>query len=81
MRRDEEIDKELRFHIDSRVDDLVASGVAPDEARRRARLELGGLRQTEEAVCDQDSWRFLENALRDVRFGPRARCGAPRPLP
>jgi putative ABC transport system permease protein len=77
MRRDEEIDKELRFHIDSRLDDLVAAGVAPDEARRRARLEFGGVRQTEEAVRDQSSWRFLENSLRDVRFAARSLRRAP----
>jgi hypothetical protein len=33
MRRDEELDKELRFQIDARINDLVASGVTPEEAR------------------------------------------------
>ena len=38
MRGDDEIDRELRFHIDARIDDLIASGMAPDEARRHARV-------------------------------------------
>jgi predicted permease len=77
MSHDDEVDKELRFHIDSRIDDLIASGVAPDEARRRARLEFGGVRQTQEAVRDQDPWRFLENAMRDVCFAARSLRRAP----
>jgi putative ABC transport system permease protein len=77
MRRHDEIDKELRFHIDARVDDLIASGMAPDEARRHARLEFGGEVQVKEALRDQDSWRFLENLLRDVRFAGRSLRRAP----
>jgi len=72
MRGDDEIDRELRFHIDARIDDLIASGMAPDEARRHARVEFGGEVQVKEALHDQDSWRFLENLLRDVRFGSRS---------
>ena len=62
----------MRFHIDARIDDLVASGMAPDEARRQARLEFGGEVQVKEALHDQDSWRFLDNLLRDVRFAGRS---------
>ena len=36
MKRDDELDRELRFHIDARIDDLVAEGVTVEEARRRA---------------------------------------------
>jgi hypothetical protein len=35
MRREDEIEKELQFHIDERTDDLLAAGIAPDEARRQ----------------------------------------------
>jgi putative ABC transport system permease protein len=77
MRGDDEIDKELRFHIDTRIDDLVASGMAPDEARRHARLEFGGAVQVKEALHDQDSWRFLDNLLRDVRYAARSLRRAP----
>jgi predicted permease len=77
MSHDEELDKELRFHVDARVDDLIASGMAPDEARRHARLEFGGEVQVKEALRDQDSWRFLEHLLRDVRFAGRSLRRAP----
>jgi hypothetical protein len=45
MRRDDDLDKELRFHIASRIEDLVAGGLTPEEARRQTRLEFGGVTQ------------------------------------
>jgi len=35
--------EELRFHIEQYTDDLMRSGVSREEARRRARMEFGGL--------------------------------------
>src|SRR5215468_6985068 len=40
---DRELDAELRFHIESRVEHFVRSGVRPAEARRRANLEFGSV--------------------------------------
>jgi hypothetical protein len=54
MHRDDPIDKELRFHIDPRVDDLVASGITVDQAR----LELGGVIQTKEGIIALALQRF-----------------------
>ena len=36
--RDSDLDAELRYHVDRRIDDHVASGFTPAEARRRVRL-------------------------------------------
>src|SRR5712691_8811561 len=40
--------EELRFHIAQYTEDLVRSGVSPEEARRRARMELGGINTVKE---------------------------------
>lgn len=72
MQREDDIDKELQFHVNQRVADYIASGVTPAEARRRAALEFGGVTQTKEAIRDQDSWRVLDNMLRDLRFAIRS---------
>src|SRR5882672_10966442 len=72
MHRDDDIDKELQFHVDQRVADYIASGLTPAEARRRAALEFGGVTQTKEAIRDQDSWRVLDSVLRDLRFAIRS---------
>jgi hypothetical protein len=38
---EEQLEKELRFHLDQNTADLIARGYLPDEARRQARLTLG----------------------------------------
>ena len=43
-----ELDEELRAHLDRQVEKFVQSGMYPEEARRRARIELGGLDQVKE---------------------------------
>ena len=40
-RLEAQLERELQFHLDQHVADLVATGVDPAEARRRARLALG----------------------------------------
>ena len=72
MRRDDDIDKEVQFHVDRRAADYMAAGLTPAEARRRAVLEFGGVTQTKEAIRDQDSWRVLDNVLCDLRFAIRS---------
>jgi hypothetical protein len=42
-RAERQLNKELRFHLEQQIADYVAAGMTPEEARRRARLEFGGL--------------------------------------
>src|SRR5258706_7770588 len=73
-RRDLEsgLDRELRYHIDRRVCDLMQSGLAESEARRRATLELGGLTRVREEVRDVWLTRWLRDFLNDLRFSARS---------
>ena len=43
-----EMDEELRTAVAQRAEDLVARGLAPDEAERRARAELGAVASVKE---------------------------------
>src|SRR6266568_1391143 len=65
------LDAELRFHLEHRIADLVAAGMAPEEARHRARLEFGGLDQVKEECRDVGAAHFLETLAQDVRYGLR----------
>jgi predicted permease len=64
------LDKELRYHFERLVRDAVAEGVDPDEARRRARLEFGGLEQVKDDCRDIRS-RWLEDFAKDLRYAAR----------
>jgi hypothetical protein len=51
-RLEQDVDRELRYHMDRRVEDLMKDGLSEAETRRQARLELGGVPQVHEAVRD-----------------------------
>jgi predicted permease len=70
-RTERQLDAELRFHVDQQIADYVASGMTPEEARRRARLEFGGLDQVKEQCRDVGAARFIETLIQDVRYGLR----------
>ncbi len=65
------LDAELRFHLEQRVADLVAAGMTPEEARRRARLEFGGIDQVKEECRDVGISHIIETFLQDIRYGLR----------
>src|SRR5215472_4033250 len=68
---DQELDDELRDHVEQRTNEYVAQGMAQEEAHRRARLDLGGIEQTKENCRDARRVRVIETTLQDVRFGMR----------
>src|SRR5215472_17850995 len=68
---DEQLEKELGFHLEQHTADLIAQGYTPDEARRQARLSLGGLAQVEEACREARETRWLEDLLQDLRYAIR----------
>jgi predicted permease len=71
------LDRELLYHVDRRVSDLVLSGVPEGEARRQAILELGGLTQVREEVRDVWLTRWLRDFVYDLRFSMRSFLHSP----
>jgi putative ABC transport system permease protein len=70
-KQEEELEKELRFHLEQHTSDLIAQGLDPEEARRQARLALGGPEQVKEQCRDARGTRWLEDLLQDLRYGLR----------
>ena len=68
---DEQLEQELRFHLEQHTADLTARGINPEEARRRARLTLGGKQQVKEQCRDARGTRWLEDLWQDVRYALR----------
>src|SRR4051794_38480756 len=65
-----ELSSELRFHLDQRTAELQREGLAADEARRQARLELGA-ESVREACRDARGTLWVESTIHDVRFSSR----------
>ena len=67
-----QLDKELRFHVEEQTARLMADGVDPSEARRQARLEVGGPEQVKEFCRDARGTRWLEDLWQDFRYALRS---------
>ena len=70
-KHEEELEKELRFHLEQHTSDLIAQGHSPEEARRQSRLALGGPEQVKEKCRDERGTRWLGDLLQDLRYGVR----------
>jgi putative ABC transport system permease protein len=76
-RLERELDAELRDHFERQVADFVATGVSEAEARRIARLALGGHEQIKEQCRDARGTRWIEDVAQDVRYAWRVLAKAP----
>jgi len=66
-----ELSAELDSHLQLHIDDNLRRGLSPEQARRTAVLQLGGLEQTKERVRDQRSLPLLETLFHDLRYAAR----------
>ena len=66
-----ELDGELRAHFAHQVEKYVQSGLPVEEARRRARLEFGGLDEVKEECRDARGVNLIETTVQDLRYGLR----------
>ena len=76
-KRDEQLDDELRAHLELLTDEHLRRGMTLQEARQAARREFGGIEQAKEAYREQAGVRWLEVISRELRFGARALRSSP----
>src|SRR5215471_14165736 len=74
---EQELDDELRTHINHEAEKHERSGMSRAGALRRARLEFGGVEQTKEACRDTRGTAALESIARDVRYAIRSLTNRP----
>ncbi len=66
-----DLSEELQFHLQNQIDEYVAQGMNPKEARHAALRSLGGIEQAKEECRDARKVNLIENFLQDARFGLR----------
>jgi putative ABC transport system permease protein len=74
---DQDCSEEIQAYLDLLTEAKLRQGLSPQEARRNALLELGGVEQVEERVREIRMGRFIETVWRDVRTGMRALVHSP----
>ncbi len=68
---EEQLDKELRFHVDQHAAELMARGLSLEKARRQALLAFGGAEQVKEECRDARGTRWLEDFVQDFTYAAR----------
>jgi hypothetical protein len=62
-RVEQELDEELCFHLERQIEENIATGLSPQEARYAALRSFGGVEQTKEACRDLRGITFIENLI------------------
>src|SRR5437870_2625623 len=70
-RVEQELDEELRDHLDRLVEAHVANGLTPEEARYAALRAMGGVEQRKEQCRDARRVRLIDDLLNDLRYAMR----------
>jgi putative ABC transport system permease protein len=70
-RVEQELDDELRFHMEQQAQKYLRAGMSREEATRRVRLEFGGTEQVREDCRDARGVTFLESLVQDLRYALR----------
>src|SRR5215471_16967964 len=68
---EQELEDEIRAHLDMQIEDNLRQGMSPDEARYQALRKFGGVEQVKESYRDRRSLAVVDSALRDIRYALR----------
>ncbi|MBI4471769.1 MAG: ABC transporter permease, partial [Acidobacteria bacterium] len=68
---EQELDEELQYHVERQIEQEVAKGMDPREARYLAMRRLGGIAQRKEECRDARGVSFIEHAIQDLGYGIR----------
>src|SRR5436305_14041318 len=68
---DQQLDDELRDHLERKTEEYMAQGMTQEEAHRRARIDLGGIEQTKEKCRDARRVNWIQDFVQDLRYGVR----------
>ena len=72
-----ELDEELRFHLEARIQQEIAGGRTPEEARYVALRAMDGMEQRKEECRDMRHMNIIDNLVRDVRYAVRTLARSP----
>lgn len=70
-RQQDELEREVAYHLETMADALEQQGMSRAEALREARRQFGGVEQVKEECRAESRWAWLEQARQDIRFSWR----------
>jgi hypothetical protein len=70
-RFERDLEEELRFHIDRQIQENLAAGMTPQQARSAALREIGGVEQIKEECREVKAFTAIETLVQDFRLAVR----------
>src|SRR5215216_7053462 len=67
----DDIDREMRSHLELQVEANIRAGMSPDEARKQAMRSFGNVNRAVDAAYDVKGGGLLESLTQDIRYGGR----------
>ena len=68
---DQELDEEMRFHLERDIEQNIRNGMSPEDARYAALRSFGGVDQSKEECRSSRGVGLIESVVRDVSYGLR----------
>src|SRR5260370_33212889 len=69
---EQELDEELQFHLEHKIEEGIANGLSPEEARYAALRAMDGLEQRKEEIRDARRIHWLTDFVDDVQYAVRS---------
>src|SRR5277367_284736 len=76
-RSDARLQQEIDLHLAAEIEENLARGISPGEARRQAYLKFGNPQQVRETIWRQNSVGLIDNAWRDLKYAVRTLSRSP----
>src|ERR1017187_2829515 len=70
-RVEKDLEDEMQFHLDHRIEEEIANGASPEDARLAAMRAMDGLEFRKEQCRDARRVNLVEDLLQDLRYGAR----------
>jgi putative ABC transport system permease protein len=70
-RLEKNLDEEISFHLEKRIEECIARGMPAEEARLKVLRRFGNATLTKERTRDMDTVHWIETAARDTRYALR----------
>jgi hypothetical protein len=77
QRVEQDLDEELQYHLERKMEEYVAQGLTPRQSRQAALRAMDGLTQRKEECRDMRGVSAIENTLQDIRYSLRVLAKSP----
>ncbi len=76
-RKHAELDDELQFHVQQSIEANIAAGMTPEDARRQALVEFGGVETARERCREERPGWWIDTLMQDARYAGRGFLRSP----